>query len=214
MVQHNHEKVWSDLRVGIITFLALFVLVMGVTYAGGDKGLLFKKTSTVKALLANAGGLKKGSSVMMSGMTVGKVTDTIFVGRSQESQIEVTMEVKSDIRNWIKTDSIPSIHTQGMLGDRYIDISMGSNDAPPLPEGQPLIGKAATDFDDTLREAVGVLKEMEKLLTAVNQKEGTVGQLVYDQQFYTRVLDITSELDDLIKDFKKNPRRYVKLSVF
>ena len=214
MGKYDQEKIWSDFRVGLITFIALLALILGVTFAGGEKGILFQKTSTITAWLTNVGGLKKGSSVTMSGMTIGRVTNIVFIGQSQESQIEVTMQIRLDIRNRIKTDSVPSVRTQGMLGDRYVDISMGTEAAPTLPEGKALIGKAATDFDETLHQAIGVLKETEKLLSAVNEKQGTVGRLVYEDAFHKRLMDITQELNDLIKDFKKNPRRYVKFSVF
>ncbi|OGW84461.1 MAG: hypothetical protein A3C35_02930 [Omnitrophica bacterium RIFCSPHIGHO2_02_FULL_46_11] len=232
MGQEISERVWSDFRVGIIAFSGLVILVLGITFAGGDKGLMFKKTTTVKARLTDVGGLKKGSSVSMSGMVVGKVADVSFVQNPQRSlgiipeaeaavvsaaitnQIEVAMEIRSDVRSRIKTDSIPAVRTQGMLGDRYIDIPPGSKEAETLLEGEMLLGVAASDFDKTLTEAIQVLRETDKMLSAVNRKEGTAGKLLYDEQFYNHLLEIASELDALIKDFKKNPRRYIKFSVF
>lgn len=214
MSRYNQEKFWSDFRVGLITFAGLFFLILGIVFAGGDKGLLFQKTSLVRARLADVGGLKKGSSVTMGGMTVGRVTDITFVNGEKGNQIEVVMEVRSDIRNRIRTDSIPSVRTQGMLGDRYIDISMGSEAAAEFSGATPLAGDPATDFDKTLRQANEVLTETEKLLTAVNDQRGTAGRLVYDEMLYRTLTDITTELRDLIKDFKKHPRKYVKFSLF
>lgn len=214
MSRYNQEKFWSDFRVGLITFAGLFFLIFGIVFAGGDKGLLFQKTSFVRARLADVGGLKRGSSVTMGGMTVGRVTDITFVNGEKGNQIEVVMEVRSDIRNRIKSDSIPSIRTQGMLGDRYIDISMGSEPAAELPGATPLVGDPASDFDKTLRQANEVLTETEKLLTAVNDQRGTAGRLVYDEMLYQTLTEITTELRDLIKDFKKHPRKYVKFSLF
>ena len=149
MGQEISERVWSDFRVGIIAFSGLVILVLGITFAGGDKGLMFKKTTTVKARLTDVGGLKKGSSVSMSGMVVGKVADVSFVQNPQRSlgiipeaeaavvsaaitnQIEVAMEIRSDVRSRIKTDSIPAVRTQGMLGDPYIDIPPRSQNNNP-----------------------------------------------------------------------------------
>ena len=180
-------KTWSDVRVGLLTFAALLLLVLGITFAGGDKGLFLQKTSFLKAHLADVGGLKKGSSVTMGGMTIGRVTDIHFVANPEEL-IEVDFQVRSDIRGRIKADSICSVRTQGMLGDRYLDVSLGTKEASTLAEG-------------------AVLGETEKVLTAVNEKQGTVGQFFYDGEFYR-------ELTDLIKDFKKHPRKYIKFSLF
>ena len=220
MATYDQTKVMSDFRVGLIVFAAAACLIIGITFAGGDKGLFLKKISVVKARLTDVGGLKKGASVTMNGMVVGRVIDIAFVNHVETAEanpnhaVEVAMEIRSDVRNRIKTDAKPAVRTQGMLGDRYIDIPLGSKEAGVLPEGGMLIGTGAGDFDKTLNEALQVLTETEKLLTAVNQKEGTVGQLLYDEEFYNHLLDITQELNELLKDFKKNPRRYIKFSVF
>lgn len=222
MPRYEQTQFWSDLRIGIVTLSGLLLLVLGITFAGGDKGLLFKETSTVKARLADVGGLKKGGSVTMNGMVIGKVTDVAFAATNNgnsvrphdANQVEVTMEVRSDMRKRIKIDSVPAVRTQGMLGDRYIDIPPGSEEAKILPDGKVLIGSAATDFDKTLHQALEVLNETEKLLSAVNEQRGTAGKLFYDQEFYNRLTSITDELNELLKDFKKNPRRYLKFSVF
>ena len=214
MSKYNQDKAWSDFRVGVVTFAGLFLLILGVVFAGGDKGLLFRKTSIVKARLGDVGGLKKGCSVTMGGMTIGRVTDIAFAKTEKGVEIEVMMQIRSDIRGRIKADSIPAVRTQGMLGDRYIDISMGSEAALALPEGASLLGDAASDFDKTLRHANDVLSETEKLLSAVNEQRGTVGRFVYDEQLYKGLTQITDELNELLKDFKKNPRRYIKFSLF
>lgn len=205
---------WSDVRVGLLAFAAIVCLVAGIMFAGGDKGLLFKKTSTVSARLTDVGSLKKGSSVTMGGMTVGKVTEIAFVNDVQSKLIEVSMEVRQDVRPRIKTDSIPTVRTQGMLGDRYIEISMGSDKAIVLPEGQPLTGEPATDFDKAISQANAVLKESNTLLVALNEQRGTAGRLVYDEKLYERITAIAEEIQSLVQDFKKNPRRYLKFSVF
>lgn len=214
MTRYNQETVWSNFRVGLITFAGVFFLIFGVVFAGGDKGLLFHSTSIMKARLADVGGLKKGSSVTMGGMTVGRVTQIAFVNGENGNQIEVTMEIRSDTRHRIKTDSVPAVRTQGMLGDRYIDIAMGTEEAAQLPENVPLVGGLTSDFDKTLKQATEVLTETEKLLAAVNEQRGTAGRLVYDEKLYSTLTEITTELRDLIKDFKKNPRRYIKFSLF
>ena len=55
---YNQTQTQSDFRVGLLTFLALCILAAGITLAGGDKGLLFQKTTLVRARLCNIGGLK------------------------------------------------------------------------------------------------------------------------------------------------------------
>ncbi len=210
----EREKFISDIKVGIVTFLALLLVVIGVTLAGGDKGLFLQKTVVFKARINDISGLKKGGTVTMGGMAIGKVTRVDLLENEEKNPVEVTMEIRSDIQHRIKEDSTPSIRTQGMLGDRYVEISIGSKDAPSLKPGKPLIGNNPSNFDETLEQAKNTLAETSKLLEAINHKQGTMGQFIYDEKFYQKLTDITTSMDDLLKDFKKNPRRYVKLSIF
>lgn len=214
MDAHEKRNKTNSLRVGIMSVVALGAVVTGIIFAGGDKGLLFAKRAIVYAKLYDVGGLKTGCPVTIGGMTVGKVTDIHFDKEWSSKQIEVVMEVREDVRTRIKADSIPSIRTQGMLGDRYIEISMGSDEAPALPEGQALVGKVVTDFDEAVSQANAVLEQSEKVLVAINEQQGTIGQLVYDKAFYTRIIEIADELKSVLQDFKKQPRRYLKFSVF
>ncbi len=213
-MSYGQEHSAADLRVGLMAFTAICLVVLGITFAGGDKGMLFAKTSTLKARLADVGGLKKGSSVTIGGMPIGKVEGIYFSENGEAPKIEVLMSVRNDMRAKIKKDSKPVVKTQGMLGDRYLEILMGSAESAPLEDQDMLIGAGTSDFDKTLSEANNTLIETTKMLAAINQKEGTAGQLIYDRQFYENLNKITEELNDLIKDFKQHPRKYVKFSVF
>lgn len=208
----NH--IMSDLRVGIVTFIAISCLVIAVAFAGGDKGLLLQKATTLKAHLNDISGLKKGSTVTLGGMSIGKVTDVKLLNGEGENLIEVTMQVRSDVMARIKKDSKAAVRTQGMLGDRYIEISMGSAEAAGHDPNTPLVGNGGSNFDDALYQAKETLSQTTKMLEAINKQQGSVGQFVYDEQFYAKLLAVTTQVEELLKDFKQNPRRYVKLSIF
>lgn len=207
-------KFGSDLRVGIVTFLGILCLVAGITFAGGDKGLMLQETLTLHAHLHDVNSLKKGATVTMGGMSIGKVTGVGFLNNSPESLIDVTMEVRSDVLHRIKTDSKPCVRTQGMLGDRYIEITTGSKDAAVLENGRALEGTATSNFDDALQEARSTLTQTTKMLEAINQKQGTAGQFIYDQQLYQKLLELTAQISEVLADFKQNPKKYIKLEVF
>lgn len=203
-----------DFRVGIMSFAALCIIVMGVTFAGGDKGLLFAKTGMLKAHLNDVGGLKKGSSVTIGGMPIGKVIDITMVAADGVPKIEVLMSIRNDMKSKIKKDSIPTIKTQGMLGDRYLEIASGKSRSETISDTDILEGTGSADFDKTLQQANDTLAETTRLLTAINHQEGTAGQLIYKDTIHKNLTEITAELEDVLADFKKNPRRYIKLSVF
>lgn len=210
----DKQKLESDFRVGLLTFLAFTLIIFGVAFAGGDKGLFLKKTSELSAWLPDVKGLKKGSAVTMGGLTIGKVTNIDFASGTDHPYVQVDMIIRTDVLRRIKQDSVPSVKTQGMMGDRYVDISNGSPEAAPLTPGTPLKGEPAVEFDETLKRASSVLTQTEKILSAVNGQKGTVGNFFYDPQFYDNLMHLTEEAHELIRDFKENPKKYVKLSLF
>ena len=212
MAFSDPKKSWGDFRVGLITFFAICLLVAGITFAGGDKGLLFQKTVELHGLFKNVGGLKKGSSVSMAGMVIGRVTDLRFYDGHDSKRVEALMEVREDMRGKMREDASATVRTMGMLGDRYVDISEGTSETLLAPEN-PVLGQDISDFDSTLQESAQVLSEVKKLLSQVNKPEGNVGNLFYDERLYNQMTELTERLNDLIQDFKKNPKRYVKLSL-
>jgi len=214
MGHFDRKKAWSDFRVGLVGFIALCLLVLGIIFAGGDKGLLFRETTVFKVRLADVGGLKKGSPVTMGGMTIGKVTDMGFVDDPEQTRMEVSLLIRRDVRKFIKVDSVPSVKTQGMMGDRYVEISRGGPESGVLPDGGVLTGAAAVDFDGALHKASAVLDETHQALKSVNEQRGTVGKLFNDEKLYAKIVEITDQVNELIKDFKKNPRKYIKFSLF
>jgi len=53
-----------------------------------------------------------------------------------------------------------------------------------------------------------------RLMTNLEAGEGTIGKALKDDTLYYRLVSATANLDSLITDFKKNPKKYVKLSIF
>lgn len=223
----DKAKFWSDFRVGLVTFLAIGLVITGVTLAGGTKGLLFSEKTIVVAKLHDVSGLRNGSAVTMGGLVIGQIKDIQF-SPDKTSWIDTHLEIKADNRHLIKTDSEPSIRTQGMLGDRFIELSMGTENSPVLPEGTPLMGKKTTDFDETLDYAKSVLNETETMIANINEGQGTIGKFFQDEKLYQALTDtsmsltttsksLTSTSDEIrefVQDFKENPKKYIDVSVF
>jgi phospholipid/cholesterol/gamma-HCH transport system substrate-binding protein len=65
-----------------------------------------------------------------------------------------------------------------------------------------------------LTRADNSVKSIETIAGKVNNGEGTAGRLLNDRELYERMNRMVDDVDSLIKDFKENPRRYIKFSVF
>ncbi|SFM41234.1 outer membrane lipid asymmetry maintenance protein MlaD [Marinobacter zhejiangensis] len=114
-----------EVTVGVFMLLGVFALIFlalqvsGLTPGGNGS------TYTVYARFNDAGGLTARGRVSMAGVTVGRIR-SIELDRDS-FQARVTMDIDGVIDN-IPTDSSAVIRTSGLLGEQYIDISVGADD--------------------------------------------------------------------------------------
>ena len=115
--QHTEMLVGIFLLIGIIaiTFLALRI---------GDFQLLNNQQYIIKAEFTSASGLKKGAHVEIAGVSVGKVTNIIFNPETYLAEVHIAIENSIQIPD----DSIASIRTSGIIGDKFLKISPGGSD--------------------------------------------------------------------------------------
>ena len=115
--QHTEMLVGIFLLIGIIaiTFLALRM---------GDFQLLNNQQYIIKAEFTSASGLKKGAHVEIAGVSVGKVTNIIFNPETYLAEVHIAIENSIQIPD----DSIASIRTSGIIGDKFLKISPGGSD--------------------------------------------------------------------------------------
>ena len=115
--QHTEMLVGIFLLIGIIaiTFLALRI---------GDFQLLNNQQYIIKAEFTSASGLKKGAHVEIAGVSVGKVKNIIFNPETYLAEVHIAIENSIQIPD----DSIASIRTSGIIGDKFLKISPGGSD--------------------------------------------------------------------------------------
>lgn len=112
-------SVGAFMLAGMLALVALAVKVSGLSLTQA------KATYELHAMFSNTGTLKKRSKVSMAGVTIGKVTDIHLDRDTYEAT--VVMEIDKTIDN-IPLDSTASIVTAGLLGEKYISISIGGDE--------------------------------------------------------------------------------------
>ncbi|MEN8687720.1 MAG: outer membrane lipid asymmetry maintenance protein MlaD [Desulfuromonadales bacterium] len=90
----------------------------------GDIDVFGPKTYSVSAKFGSVSGLKSGAIVEIAGVQVGKVTEISFDPDDYAAQ--VVMSINQGVV--LQDDSIASVRTAGIIGDRYIDISPGGSE--------------------------------------------------------------------------------------
>src|SRR5574340_705518 len=183
-------------RLGLVIVGGLLVLATGI-FLIGDKEFLFSPTYTLKAQYQNVSGLMDGSDVRVGGVHEGTVK-RIELPQRPDGKVTLMMEMHSATRSILKKDSVASIKSQGMLGDKYVEISFGSDNAGPLKDGDTIASATTMDISDLVQKAdqlldtskgamqniAGTAEDLKSVSGKINSGKGTVGALINDKTMY------------------------------
>jgi phospholipid/cholesterol/gamma-HCH transport system substrate-binding protein len=116
------------------------------------------------------------------------------------------------VRNQVRADSRAKIATMGLLGDKLVDISVGTPKFRPLHEGDTVIVVPSTDYEAVVRQAsgaitevVGLTRDLKKVTAGITRGEGTLGQLVTNRELYDQINATLERTSALMTRFE-NPR--------
>ena len=118
-----NKKQHTELLVGIF-LLAGIVAITFLALKMGDLDLFDNNQYVIKTRFTSASGLKEGAYVEVAGVTVGKVKQISFNPKTYLA--DVNLSLQSNVN--IPEDSIASIRTSGIIGDKFIKISAGGSD--------------------------------------------------------------------------------------
>src|SRR5258708_21119379 len=129
------QLTWTELGVGLLVLVGLFVLAAGIFYVTGGRGFVGPKYR-LKTYLPEVGGLSSGAPVRVDGVEVGNVESIRLLPRTagkapdKNKNIEVVMRVDKRYQEYILTDSTASLVTEGLLGNRYVNVTRGITGTP------------------------------------------------------------------------------------
>ncbi len=106
--------------VATMTVLAIFVFLIGSSESR------FRSTYRVKAEFQNVGGLFDGADVRVGGIHKGTVR-RIDLPRQPDGKVTVSMDLETPTRDIVKKDSVAAIKSEGLLGDKYIEVQRARN---------------------------------------------------------------------------------------
>jgi phospholipid/cholesterol/gamma-HCH transport system substrate-binding protein len=147
----------KELKVGLFVIVAAFIFLATFAYVdqlSGDR-------VPYKAYFRYAGGVDPGSPVRFGGMKVGTIT-AIRPSREDPTKIEVLLEVKGDVP--VNVDSVATLTALNPLGDRYLEITTGSDKVPRLPPGATIRSAEPVSLDDLARQASTLIPTVQSTL--------------------------------------------------
>jgi len=179
--------------------LALLIFGGGVFWIG-KKQFMFRSTYRLSADFGNVAGLNDGAEVRVGGIHEGTVRHIqLPIGPSEK--VRVLMDLEGRTRNVIKKDSVATIRSEGLVGDKFVEISFGSEQAPKVNNGDTIQGEPPLQISDLLNKTIQVLdttqetvanvndtaKNLNSITAKIDQGQGTIGALINNKKIYQNV---------------------------
>src|SRR6202522_2983451 len=156
------------LAVGIFISAGVTMFALGI-FLVGSRHEAFTRYVLLYTEFAYLDGIAKGSKVQVAGMDAGQVTK-IDVPRSPSDRFRVQMKVDESLHGLVRTDSVVTIDTEGVVGNTFLTIHSGSPNAAIAQGDMVLQSKPPVSMSDLLSNGLGIMNDADATLKQVSGK--------------------------------------------
>jgi len=117
----------------------------------GDRRLLFSRQFELNSTFSKVTGLQVGTRVRLAGLDAGEVLEIALPPRPSQ-RFRVRMRMREDLRQLVRTDSVAAVQTDGIVGNAFIQVGVGSDEAPVVAPGATITGTDPIEFSDLIQE--------------------------------------------------------------
>jgi len=189
MNEQQRERA-TKFRVGVFVLIGLAVF-LGVIYMLGARARLFEPRFTLYGEFTEVGGLQEGATVRLAGVQIGRVTK-VELPSEPGGKVRVEMKIAKQFADRLRKDSEARIVTQGLLGDRIVEITVGTVKAAVVQAGDTVPSKDPVDITTVIGEGGGVVRSVAKVAETFAEVAETFNK--------SRVMD---ELGETVKNARK-----------
>jgi len=211
IMDRKEEKYF--VRLGIFVFLGIIIFFI-IIYILGKNRNIFTSNVKILAVFENVYGLTEGNKVRLLGIDVGTVTKIRIIS---ESKVLVEMSIRQDVVKFIPENSIATIGTEGITGNKIVVIIPGTTDHRPISSKDTLNTLKSVEIDDILKEikktSENITKVSENLIEVtykINRGEGIFGKIFTDtilsdnfEKITKNIVEITDKLNEVSNNIKK-----------
>jgi phospholipid/cholesterol/gamma-HCH transport system substrate-binding protein len=171
----------------VMAGLALFAIAL---FRIGERQLAFDEKFAIFTEFRNITGLQPGAIVRVSGAPAGSVTD-IEAPADPNGKFRARLEITEQLHQLVRTDSVATIQTEGLVGGSFLAVSIGTAGVPPAPAGATIQGREPfllADLFQQTSDTIGKVNAMadqlgagiERTLASVDTTLGTANGLLAD----------------------------------
>jgi phospholipid/cholesterol/gamma-HCH transport system substrate-binding protein len=206
------------LTVGIFVVVAL--LLMGVAlFLIGDRHKAFSRHEDLYTNLNDVNGIAQGTKVRVSGFEAGQIAELQIPDRPS-GKFRIKLHIDNKLHNLVREDSLVSVESDGLVGDKFLMIHSGSDSSRVAESGTTLQGQEPIELSAILAKATGVMDQANTtisdlrgrlngtldvvkdtventngLVSDARHGKGTVGMLLNDPQTANKIKGVVDHAD-------------------
>lgn len=137
--------------VGAFVIGGVLLFAVGL-YLIGNRRMMFSDTFEAYAEYSRIAGLQNGAIVRVAGLDAGEV-ETIHLPNSPSAKFRVKMRIREDVHPLVRLDSVATIQTDGLVGNKFLQVASGTDASPRVPPGGTIMSQEPFDFADMMTKA-------------------------------------------------------------
>lgn len=190
----NPQKVsFAQLRVGIMALVAM-IIVGALIFLLTSRQNFFTSTFVLRTYMDDSSGMTEGAPVRLNGILVGELDELKLTdSKDPRRAVEIVMSVRSKYLGEIPKDSRAGISASNLLGDKFINITRGTQPQHVQPGGE-IASVPNQDIPELMAQSASLLAQFQDLLGRVNAilsdveaGKGNIGKILKDEELYTRL---------------------------
>jgi len=208
-MKKSRNQSLSEVKLGVTVIAAIVVLALGIMKMGGD-GEIFARHYTLYLNMDNTYGLKIGGPVRLAGFTVGSIEEITFPDNIDDKRVIVRLTVEKKYQDRIREDSSVTINSMGLLGDKFVEIGIGSKSSPVLEDGATVKDMPYSAMTNVLAGASSgleglnaVMAQLRIILDEIANGRGTVGHLFKDEKLYEDLSKAINNIEDITMEMSR-----------
>ena len=188
-----------SLVVGVFVLGSLLVGALSVLFLGARGGILSPRYRLV-TYFDDVQGLVAGAPVRLAGRDVGAVEFVSFAPLEGDlPPVRVVMQLDEDVQDRIRNDSVARIATIGLLGDKYVEISMGTAFGRVLTDGEELASISPLDLTMAVARGTEAIDNIATLAENVNRVVAEFGEAMGGQ----KIAEATGSLTAIVTEIQE-----------
>ena len=187
----------KNIRLGIFVLLGAALLITAL-YAVGNKRNLFGSTFSISAKFYNVNGLMKGNNVRFAGIDVGTVKKVEIIN---DTSVIVIMIIEKGVQKFIKKNALASVGTDGLMGNKIVNINVVDKSALSIEEGDELTALRPIETDEMTR-TLNITNENIKVISS--NVRGITDKISSKNSLWTILMDtvIAENIKKLVINIK------------